>query len=275
MFKIIHFYGGLGNQMFQYAFYLSLHCKYKLSIYLFDIQGSLSCHNGFELPFIFKNCHRGNSWLYKFTSNKIPFILANHLLYEQADALQYFPEVYDFIGFSVSYKGFWQTERYFQNIEKRVRKAFVFNEGLLNTKNHELSKQMQAVNSVSLHVRRGDYLYESFRQTCDIEYYQRAINYINSHVKEPVYYVFSDDIEWCKSNLPAINTTFIDWNNGSSNWQDMFLMSQCKHNIVANSSFSWWGAWLNAFVNKIVIAPQVWFVGNYNEDIVPKEWIRL
>lgn len=122
-------------------------------------------------------------------------------------------------------------------------------------------------NSVSLHVRRGDYVRNSRTNAthgvCSIEYYQSAIEYILERVKHPILYVFSDDIEWVKQNLRThLPTEYIDHNQGAASHFDMRLMSLCRHHVIANSSFSWWGAWLNPDPNKIVIAPRKWFAAN-------------
>lgn len=87
--------------------------------------------------------------------------------------------------------------------------------------------------------------------------------------------IFSDNIEWCRANLSMEDALYVDWNNGVDSWQDMYLMSLCKHNIIANSSFSWWGAWLNENPNKIVIAPKQWMKSDVGVDVIPKTWIRI
>ena len=138
---------------------------------------------------------------------------------------------------------------------------------------------MQLNNSVSIHVRRGDYLngyyFETLGKICDIDYYKRAIALINKEVNDPYFYIFSDDPGYVAENLKIENATYVDFNRGRDSWQDMYLMSQCKHNIIANSTFSWWGAWLNTNLNKIVIAPNRWFANMDNDEIVLPEWIRL
>ena len=131
---------------------------------------------------------------------------------------------------------------------------------------------------ISIHVRRDDYLsskyVSGFGGICTIEYYNKAVERIKEEVIDPVFYIFSDDINWCRENLKLEQGVFIDWNTGKESWQDMFLMSQCKHNIIANSSFSWWGAWLNSNSEKIVIAPRIWWNG-LKDDVVPDSWIRI
>ena len=138
---------------------------------------------------------------------------------------------------------------------------------------------MKRYNSVSIHVRRGDYLngyyYETLGKICDIAYYQRAIGTIKERVDNPHFYIFSDDPDYVTENLTIENATFVNFNRGNDSWQDMYLMSQCKHNIIANSTFSWWGAWLNNNPQKVVVAPSHWFANMDNDEIVLPEWIRL
>ena len=108
-----------------------------------------------------------------------------------------------------------------------------------------------------------------------MDYYKRAITVINKKVNNPHFYIFSDDPGYVAKNLRIENATYVDFNRGSNSWQDMYLMSQCKHNIIANSTFSWWGAWLNKYPSKIVIAPTKWFVNMQEDEIVLPEWIRV
>jgi hypothetical protein len=112
---------------------------------------------------------------------------------------------------------------------------------------------------------------------CPISYYQNAINYISAQVEQPYFFIFSDDMGWAKENLKMdLPCIYIDHNHGAESYNDMRLMSLCQHHIIANSSFSWWGAWLNASSNKIVIAPKKWFANNNNvKDLLPIDWITL
>ena len=134
-------------------------------------------------------------------------------------------------------------------------------------------------NAVSLHIRRGDYLQPKHWATtgsvCQLSYYQNAIAEMSKRVTSPSYYIFSDDIVWVKENLPLQNAVYIDWNTGEDSWQDMMLMSHCKHHIICNSTFSWWGAWLNPGINKTVIVPNRWFQHSETPDIYPTGWIKV
>ena len=149
--------------------------------------------------------------------------------------------------------------------------------------NIETSEKMQSENSVAIHIRKGkDYMQQVLTAgTCPKEYYVQAIEYIRENVENPVFYIFTDNPEWVKENLGFIDYTLVNWNpvSGEKNYRDIQLMSCCKHNIIANSSFSWWGAWLNATPNKIVIGPKIWFnpEGKIKvvDDIICDKWISF
>ena len=136
-------------------------------------------------------------------------------------------------------------------------------------------------NSVSIHIRRGDYVADptmyTSHGTCDIDYYNRCVESLTEKVKDTSFFVFSDDPQWSRDSLklqyPAI---FVDHNDMEHGYEDMRLMSQCKHNIIANSSFSWWGAWLNNNENKIVLAPEKWFAKKTYiiNDMIPVQWVK-
>jgi hypothetical protein len=181
----------------------------------------------------------------------------------------------------VYYSGYWQSEKYFENAEDIIRQQFSFNDKLINEKNKALIKQYLNKNTVSIHIRRGDYVTNTDANillggSCDLSYYENAISYIKKNVSQPYFQFFSDDIDWVREHFIDLgNVQFIDWNHQTDSWQDMMLMSKCKHNVIANSSFSWWGAWLNNNANKIVIAPSKWFNSHETLDIVPENWIRI
>lgn len=276
MINVIKFNGGLGNQMFQYAMYLALKKNNRLSFFLFDINKSCNCHNGFELTKIFPSIGFNEIRLYKLIQAFCPKILQNLKIVKQPNSLTYYPELKKNMAGNIAYEGYWQTEQYFLDVQSKVRSAFKFDLDLLNSFTKQLSEEiLKDDESVSIHIRRGDYLRESFRLTCTLEYYKRAIDLIKSKCRIPKFYVFSDDINWVKENLSITNAEYIGWNKGEDSWQDMYLMSLCRHNIIANSSFSWWGAWLNSNVDKYVIAPKLWFNDRNRQDIIPQSWIKI
>ena len=168
--------------------------------------------------------------------------------------------------------GYWQSEKYFSPIADIIYKDFSFPEP--SQKNKSLAEEMSMNTSVSIHVRRGDYLGQYPLLT--EEYYIPAMSYFTDKFNDVHFYVFSNDIPWCREHLNAERITFVDWNTGLDSPFDMWLMTQCKHNIIANSTFSWWGAWLSRHEGKAVIAPKTWdFHVNKNPDIYCPEWILL
>ena len=180
----------------------------------------------------------------------------------------------------IYFKGFYQSERYFEDIKDEIRKSFTFNLSIANSRTLEIVKQISAdEHAISLHIRRGDYLqpkhWDSIGCICQLPYYLNAIQEMQHRVKNISWYVFSDDIAWVKENIPLSNASYIDWNKGKDSWQDMMLMSHCKHHIICNSTFSWWGAWLNPKKEKIVLVPEKWFNHQETPYIYPTEWIKI
>jgi len=274
---IIQIEGGLGNQMFQYALYLSFIDRgvtAKLDISKFKNEFA---HNGYELEKVFNlnasYCSVAEKPILKALS-KILHVLTKHP-YKEKEHWQwvYHQEVATIkLGFL---KGYWQSEKYFLNISSKIREKFNF-PSPQGDKNKEALIKITTHNSVSVHIRRGDYLTNSNPCFINIEYYFQAILIMNKKVDNPYYFVFSDDIKWARENIKESQIEFVDWNTQKNSFIDMQLMSRCKHNIIANSSFSWWGAWLNSNPYKIVIAPQQWMPHlEKSGDIVPKDWLQL
>lgn len=176
--------------------------------------------------------------------------------------------------------GYWQSEKYFRDAVAEIRKDFTF-ASTLTGENLKLGSRIAEVNGVSLHIRRGDYVSNAktaaAHPVCSLEYYRAGIEHIAANVKNPTFFIFSDDIVWAKSNLQMdFPHQYVDQNHGRDSYNDMRLMSMCKHHIIANSSFSWWGAWLNIDSKKIVIAPKKWFSAEVDtSDLYPDGWITL
>lgn len=179
------------------------------------------------------------------------------------------------------FEWFFQSEKYFKDFEKEIRQDFEF---LIqpSKENKKMIEKITHCESVSLHIRRWDYISNptanAFHGTCNLGYYQKAVDLIKSKVENPVFFLFSDDMDWVKENLKIEDTSYyIDWNTDNKSYEDMRLMSLCNHNIIANSSFSWWWAWLNQNPDKIVIAPSRWFTSNKMNysDIVPDSWVKI
>ena len=169
-------------------------------------------------------------------------------------------------------------------VEKEVRRCFEFSD-FTDERNMTLKDKMASENSVAIHLRKGkDYLIlEHFKKTCPVEYYQQAVELIKNKVDDPVFYVFTDNPDWVKDNLHGFNYTYIGWNPsiGHGNHYDMQLMSCCKHNIISNSTYSWWAAYLNKNPEKLVIEPSIWYNPetrsemNKGNKLLCKDWIII
>ena len=215
----------------------------------------------------------------------------------QEGNLRFHPEILKKYEQDTTLVGYWQNEKYFAGVEDQVRKDLTLRNYPSN-RSLSIANQIHNTNSVFLHVRRTDSLSGSGLKNhgvCPQSYYQRAASYISTRVQDPHFFIFSDDIAWCKQNIQVFGypATFVDHNttgvtespehevqktdNGTEH-EDWFLMRLCKHSICANSSFAWWAAYLNPNPDKIVVAPRQWFVSGSPHDgseIVPESWVRL
>lgn len=267
------FNGGLGNQMFQYAFYLRMRYASPFSFFLFDIEPSQRQHHGYELDRVFNINSKRRRTCFRLLKQYCPKTIDLFKTIIQENSLEFVPDLLKVRHPLLRYEGFWQSEAYFKPVEGIVRKAFIFREELLNKESKGMVPFLKSKNSVSVHVRRGDYLqHQDYYGQCTESYYKKAIESMQERVPNPFFVFFSDDMEWVKQNIKCENAKYVTWNTGKDSWQDMYLMSCCKHNIVANSSFSWWGAWLNSNPNKQVIAPTPWFNYSRDFDIFPPGW---
>lgn len=286
---IVLLQGGLGNQMFQYAFGISLRKSGKEVVFDVSNYENYALHNGYELKYIFdideRFANKEQVQLYKKNDKsilqKIRYKLFGRkyrLFYEQKVSKHFHFNPHRFIYNKDNFciHGYWQSEKFFINAKKEVLDVFTFRT-FTDEKNIEMLNQIKACNAVSIHVRRGDYINNpNFDGVCSEEYYIEAMKYIDAEVDDPIYFIFSDDIDWCKGFFKKENIVFIDFNRGTESYKDMQLMSACQHNILANSSFSWWSTYLNPNEEKITIAPIKWFNEEYNiEDIYPEQWIKL
>ena len=290
--KIVNILGGLGNQMFQYALALALekHCE-PGTVVRIDPRAfkGYPIHNGYELKRIF-DVKISEATICEVTKIAYPFL--NYRIWQLCRLLpkrktiryEWKSMAYDERVFSNTHEeyliGYWQTERYFLPFRQDIIKAFAFPPFETGSANAELEKELQRVCSVSIHARRGDYLKISNTSgICTIVYYHKAISELKKLITPDVYVIFSDDIEWCKEQFGSVigetGIKFVNWNKGKDSYRDMQLMSLCKHNIIANSSFSWWGAWLNQNSDKIVIAPSRWMNSEGWSEIIPKDWITI
>ena len=179
--------------------------------------------------------------------------------------------------------GFWQSEKYFKDIQEILQKELT-----LKTKPSQIFSDYKnlinnEMNPISLHIRRGDYVnHAQFKDQfgfLGLDYYRSAIGMYKDKLKTPKFFVFSDDLDWVKENLDfETNLVFVDCKGENSDIEELMLMRTCAHHIIANSSFSWWGAWLNTSKEKIVVAPKKWFnnmPGLNTKDLIPDSWIRM
>lgn len=271
--------GGLGNQMFQYATARCLSHKYNTNLALnteyfyntpkkdvkrpyqlnvFNINKNIETET--KVNPVMKLLQRV---FLKFFGDKIQISIANLILK---------------IKLPVYLNGYFQNEKYFLDIREILLKEFTLNKEI-NEETKKIKERIEKSEAVCLNVRRGDYLrpdYLKIYGICSMEYYAEALKYIKQRVENPLVCIFSDDPEWVKKEFKIDNVLFTD-NRTISDYEQMYLMSLCKHNIIANSSFSWWGAWLNQNPNKIVIGPKQWLVNKSSEelDIMPKDWIKM
>jgi len=297
---IVFFRGGLGNQMFQYAAGIDAAKKNNTELFLDTtflndrFPRKQFTYRNFDLDIFTLTPHF--TTLSKISS-VIPvpglwlgldllFMKAREISGEAKVIKENESLIFDQKTFSqkksIVLWGYWQSEKYFTDAIVDVRREFGF-KNELSGEAIDLAEQIKSSNSVSLHVRRGDYVTfknnkELFGET-DLSYYEKAISYIAEHVENPRFFVFSDDIAWCKENLkmqfPVIYVS--DSSAGPKNAFHLELMSLCKHNIIANSSFSWWGAWLNNNSDKIVVVPGGWYTGQNKKvtDITSQAWIKM
>lgn len=173
-------------------------------------------------------------------------------------------------------EGYWQSERYFLAIQEIIKREFTI-KCEPDDENKQLAEKIIQTNSVSVHFRRR-HDYPHIHPSCDLGYYDRSRDFITTRLPDPHFYVFSDDMVWAKENVRyQPETTYVTHNGSERNYEDLRLMSLCKHNVIANSSFSWWAAWLNPDPNKIVLAPSQWFSDPTldTRDLLPPGWIRL
>lgn len=279
--------------MFQYAAgcALSRRSGIKLALDISDF-GGYELHQGFELQRVFAgpfeiaskaDVQRVLGWqssagIRRIVSRK-PFsqFLSKRFVVEPH--FHYWPGI-NSLPEDCYLSGYWQSEKYFSDVAMQIRTDFTFRQPMQD-QNAKLARQIRGVSAVSLHVRRGDYASNpkttATHGLCSLDYYSASIRHIAGEVARPYFFVFSDDMAWVRSNLKIdFPCVYVEHNRGADSYNDMRLMSLCQHHIIANSSFSWWGAWLNPSMEKIVIAPEKWFANQTDvRDLFPSGWVLL
>ncbi len=290
---VVKLMGGLGNQMFQYAFGRAISIQYQTSLF-FDLdffeevkngKDTISTPRNYEISIFpnarvdvasqqLKNKLIGNKYM-NFIRYKLG--ITKKSIYYEVDP-QYNEEI-NSLKLPLYLIGYWQSWNYFSRIENIIRHEFKFNYEQIGMRNEELLDNIRSDrSSVALHVRRTDYLKTPYVIT-PVEYYLEAIELIKQKIPDPAFYFFTDDPEWVRVYLVdhVENGFLVDLNRGRDSWKDMMLMSNCSHHITANSTFSWWGAWLASDPQKLVIAPKRWFVDGRvdTSDLYPDGWIKI
>lgn len=261
-FNMLGHHGRLGNQMFQYATLKSIATKhnYEYTIPPSNFNDPWHDHQlleGFELYGLPKENVRYNQTSHRVEEGHFHF---NYNLYKNC------PDNVDLFGY-------FQTEKYFENIAEEVKKDFTFKDEILSVAK-EYKNSIDSDDVISIHIRRGDYVNQPWHGCCSLEYYEKALSMFDSNI--PVI-IFSDDPKWAlEQKLFESDRFYVS--QGNSNIFDMCLMSLCTYHIIANSSFSWWGAWLAD--SKKVIAPQRWFgpplsEQNDTRDLIPDRWTKI
>lgn len=294
---VIRLEGGLGNQMFQYAFGRALSLQNNCELFFddsyFKNQYGDRFDNGLsrrklELDIFSFHLSLWNNRICNFFPNN--FFQKTILKIEKIVGIKSLVHETEY-GFHDSYctnikrytyfVGYWQSPIYFEKFRKTLLNDFIFK--LPSTRNFSLEESIRKSNSISIHVRRGDYLnsidVNSVHGLCSIEYYKNATSIISEKFINIKWFIFSDDIAWCKQNFNWLKDINLIDSNEDLAYYDMYLMSICKHNIIANSSFSWWGGWLNDNPDKIVIGPSRWFsnieLNSQFKGILPLNWLSI
>jgi hypothetical protein len=286
-------FGGLGNQMFQYALAIAMDAsgiptKISVNDYLLNRH-----YQGFELLKAFNVPIPIGDRLRVFAMNRVrPMLLDLDIPYAQdlirriftksrnvyREAQEYSYDEKVFEQESAFLVGAWQSISYFESQHLLIKEVFNFNKPK-DIVNLSIASEIRKNNSVAVHIRRGDFtnpeLAESRMVIDSLSYYREALKLIYESVDNPIFYIFSDDIKWAKENFKGSKFIFLSHNKGTNSYLDMYLMTLCKHFIIANSSFSWWGAWLAENKQKKVIMPLPWVKNLDCNGIYPKGWTAL
>lgn len=269
--------GGMGNQMYQYAFARALSLKYNVPFKM-------------DLAFL-KNRNMGTGFTYRdydldlFNIEENFIDNANQIVHINEPSFNFSEFLVEYIGRyntrDILLDGYWQSPKYFLGFDDQIKSDFQFKDNIENSKDEKIISMINHIknsNSVLINIRRTDYLNSNFHGVMGTDYVNRAVDIIKTKVHYPRYFIFSDDIEWCKDNIKLDNMTIVDhYYKGDRFGYYLQLMKMCKHFIIPNSSFAWWAAWLSESEDKIVIAPKAWFVDSKinTSDLIPDSWIRI
>jgi hypothetical protein len=292
---IVHLMGGLGNQLFQYAAARRLSAKYQTSL-KFDTESfkhdklrDFALNPFFVIGEKATECEITQVKSPKYFFVKLPalhrLLPAKFKSTLRAPTFKFYKEVLN--GGSSHYLyGYWANENYFKDIRPILLQELRLKPDYQQSDFRQAQAQLLKENSVSIHIRRGDYAnsatVHSFFGLLPLAYYQRAIKLALQQLVNPVFYLFTDDVEWVKENLNLeVPIIFVKNMGDFKDYHELMLMASCKHNIIANSTFSWWGAWLNDTPDKLVIAPKIWYSDIeaqkfYQEsNFIPSTWIKV
>ncbi|MFZ4712642.1 MAG: alpha-1,2-fucosyltransferase [Bacteriovoracaceae bacterium] len=272
--------GGMGNQMFQYAMAFALAKRSKQE---FKIDNSSLLSHG-ERTFDLNHFHISAELasLRDFSKLGMSFLsyplikLKKHPKYYLEKDFSFNQNIFDNKS-PIYLNGYFQSDKYFLDFENDIRKELTFKTDL-NDIEKKFLEIIHSTTAISVHVRRGDYVQNPILAPLPLNYYEKSINKMLEHISNPTFFVFSDDLQWVKENLKIRHPViYVEGNTGKNSFRDMRLMRFCQHHIIANSSFSWWGAWLNPEPNKIVFAPKEWFIDKVinDKDLIPSTWIKI
>lgn len=279
---IIRLSGGVGNQMFQWALGKMIEETTDMEVYFDKIDAKPYQLNIFktEPKFIEDSSTRLKLdiiWALRGILNWQSFL--GFTLYSEKQFN--FDRGINKIRRNSYINGFFQSELYFKSVEQKVRENLQF-DAPLEGQNQSFASQLYSLNSIGVHILSDNYTrlgkYKKKYAKCSPEYYQNAVEHIAKINPNPTVIVFSDDINWAKQNIKfKYKTIFVSHNKGKKSYEDLRLMSLCTHNVISNSSFAWWGAWLNNNSQKIVVAPEKWFNDDkiIQSDVIPSSWIKL
>lgn len=273
--------GGLGNQMFQYSIgrSISLSCRVPLKIDKSFLErrdlGQNFTYRNYELDIFKMDFDFGltNNKPWSFLTEPQHHLFSENILRECSERIRN--------GQNVYLEGYWQTPKYFENVKEVIRSDFSFRDRVNDASDPKIQAMVSMIkesNSVMINVRRTDYLNNPFHIVLGEPYVKKAIDMIEERVDDPRYFVFSDDIDWCRENLHDRDFIFVDKSYAGDRYSYYLqLMSLCKSFVITNSTFSWWSAWLNPEENKIVISPKKWFSPPEinSADLIPKNWMVI